>query len=109
MSATRRSPALTISLALIVVATTIILAARGWSFYWMSVQDRVEHPDFRTLRPSGLLGNGYGWVAALLIVLNLAYLERSRCSTARVQRMLARRESARCSARGAASTASSRC
>jgi len=78
MSATRRSPALTISLALIVVATTIILAARGWSFYWMSVQDRVEHPDFRTLRPSGLLGNGYGWVAALLIVLNLAYLVRRR-------------------------------
>ena len=78
MSATRRSPALTISLALIVIATTIILAARGWSFYWMSVQDRVEHPDFRTLRPSGLLGNGYGWVAALLIVLNLAYLVRRR-------------------------------
>ena len=78
MSATRRSPALTVSLALVVVATTIILAARGWSFYWMSVQDRVEHPDFRTLRPSGLLGNGYGWVAALLIVLNLGYLVRRR-------------------------------
>lgn len=66
------------SLALVVVATTIILAARGWSFYWMSVQDRPEHPDFRTLRPSGLLGNGYGWVAALLIVLNLSYLVRRR-------------------------------
>ncbi len=78
MSATRRSPALTLSLALVVVATTIILAARGWSFYWMSVQDRPEHPDFRTLRPSGLLGNGYGWIAALLIVLNLSYLVRRR-------------------------------
>lgn len=78
MSATRRSPALTVSLALVVIATTIILAARGWSFYWMSVQDRPEHPDFRTLRPSGLLGNGYGWIAALLIILNLSYLVRRR-------------------------------
>jgi hypothetical protein len=78
MSATRRSPALTVSLALVVIATTVILAARGWSFYWMSVQDRPEHPDFRTLRPSGMLGNGYGWIAALLIILNLAYLVRRR-------------------------------
>jgi hypothetical protein len=78
MAATRRSPVLTVSLALVVVTTTIILAARGWSFYWMSVQDRPEHPDFRTLRPSGMLGNGYGWIAALLIILNLAYLVRRR-------------------------------
>jgi hypothetical protein len=79
MSATRsRRPVLTVSLALIVLTTTVILAVRGWSFYWMSIQDRPEHPDFRTLRPSGMLGNGYGWIAALLIVLNLGYLVRRR-------------------------------
>ena len=78
MSAPSRRPVLTVSLALVVLTTTIILAARGWSFYWMSIQDRPEHPDFRTLRPSGMLGNGYGWVAALLIILNLSYLVRRR-------------------------------
>jgi hypothetical protein len=79
MSATRsRRPVLTISLALVVVTITVILAARGWSYYWMSIQDRPEHPDFRTLRPSGMLGAGYGWIAALLIVLNLSYLVRRR-------------------------------
>lgn len=78
MSAPIRRPVLTMSLALVVVTITIILAARGWSFYVMSIQDRPEHPDFRTLRPSGMLGNGYGWVAALLIVLNLSYLVRRR-------------------------------
>lgn len=69
---------LTLSLALIVLTITVILAARGWSFYWMSIQDRPEHPDFRTLRPSGMLGAGYGWIAALLIILNLSYLVRRR-------------------------------
>jgi hypothetical protein len=78
MSAPTRRPVLTVSLALVVLTTTIILAARGWSFYWMSIQDRPEHPDFRTLRPSGMLGNGYGWIAALLILLNLSYLVRRR-------------------------------
>jgi hypothetical protein len=65
-------------LALVLVAVTVALAYRGYSFYKLSLQDRVEHPDFRTLRPSGLWGNGYGWVAALLIVLNLSYLIRRR-------------------------------
>jgi cytochrome b561 len=65
-------------LALVLVAVTIGLAYRGWSFYQLSAEDRVEHPDYRTLKASGLLGNGYGWVAALLIVLNLSYLVRRR-------------------------------
>src|SRR5665647_3515137 len=59
---------------LVVTAITVGLAYRGWSFYRLSLEDRVEHPEFRTLRPSGLLGNGYGWIAAMLIVLNLSYL-----------------------------------
>jgi hypothetical protein len=87
MSAPTRRPLLTLSLALIVVATTVLLAARGWSFYWLSIQDRPEHPEFRTLRPSGMLGNGYGWIAALLIVLNLSYLVRRRVGGTRLGSM----------------------
>lgn len=78
MARRRRISALALLLTLILVALTVALAYRGYSFYKLPLQDRVEHPDFRALRPSGLWGNGYGWVAALLIVLNLSYLIRRR-------------------------------
>ncbi|MGE0402405.1 MAG: hypothetical protein AB7T06_37230 [Kofleriaceae bacterium] len=69
---------LTIFLALVLIAVTVALGYRGWSFYLLSAEQRVEHPDFRTLRATGVLGNGYGWVAAMLVVLNLSYLIRRR-------------------------------
>jgi hypothetical protein len=74
-------------LALVLVAIATGLAYRGWSFYQLPIDERVEHPDYRTLRPSGLLGNGYGWVAAMLIVLNLSYLIRRRFGGARLGSM----------------------
>jgi hypothetical protein len=74
-------------LALVLVAITVALGYRGYSFYKLSLEDRVEHPDFRTLRPSGMIGNGYGWVAALLVVLNLSYLIRRRFGGARLGSM----------------------
>lgn len=74
-------------LILLLVALTVGLAYRGWSFYRLSLEDRVEHPDYRTLRPSGLVGNGYGWVAAMLIVLNLSYLIRRRFGGSRLGSM----------------------
>ena len=83
----RRPSALALFLALVLVAVTVGLAYRGWSFYKLSLEDRAEHPDFRKLRPSGMLGNGYGWVAAVLIVLNLSYLIRRRFGGARLGSM----------------------
>jgi cytochrome b561 len=65
-------------LALVLIAITVGLAYRGYSFYKLSLDDRFEHPDYRALKPSGIIGNGYGWVAALLVVLNLSYLIRRR-------------------------------
>lgn len=63
-------------LGIVLMAVTAALIWKGWSFYKLSMEERVEHPDFRTLRSSGFLGNGYGVVAALLIILNLSYLLR---------------------------------
>jgi hypothetical protein len=74
-------------LILALAAITVALAFRGWSFYLLSLEDRVEHPDYRELRPSGLIGNGYGWVAAMLVVLNLSYLIRRRFGGARLGSM----------------------
>jgi len=69
-------------LSLILISITVGLAYRGWSFYRLSLEDRVEHPEFRLLRPSGDYGNGYGWLAAMLVVLNLSYLVRRRFGNA---------------------------
>ncbi|HEU4731305.1 MAG TPA: hypothetical protein VFT22_25600 [Kofleriaceae bacterium] len=74
---------LALVLGLVLISVTVGLAYRGWSFYRLSLEDRVEHPEFRVLRPSGLVGNGYGWVAAMLVVLNLSYLIRRRFGSAR--------------------------
>lgn len=70
-------------LGLILLSVAVGLAYRGWSFYRLSLEDRVEHSEYRMLRPSGLLGNGYGWVAATLVVMNLSYLIRRRFGSAR--------------------------
>jgi cytochrome b561 len=72
-----------LALGLILITITVGLGYRGWSFYRLSLDDRVVHSEFRTLRPSGLYGNGYGWVAAMLVVGNLSYLVRRRFGSAR--------------------------
>src|SRR5512143_1942624 len=74
-------------LSLVLIAISVGLAFRGYSFYKLSLEDRVEHPDFRTLRPTGYLGNGYGWVSAMLVVLNLSYLIRRRFGGSRLGSM----------------------
>lgn len=88
MASRSRSELLSVlSLSLVVLAIAVALGAHGWDFYRLSLEQRVEHPDFRVLRPSGVVGNGYGWVAALLIVLNLSYLVRRRFGGARLGSM----------------------
>lgn len=79
----RRTSFLALVLGLVLISLTVGLAYRGWSFYRLSLEDRVEHPEYRLLRPSGLIGNGYGWVAAMLVVMNLSYLIRRRFGSAR--------------------------
>ncbi len=87
MSSQRRISLFLMFLALVLLAVSLGLAYRGYSFYLLSIEERVEHPDFRALRPTGLYGNGYGWVAAMLVVLNLSYLIRRRFGGARLGSM----------------------
>lgn len=60
------------------VALGALLAWRGADFYALGLVERVEHPDYRALRPSGSLGHGYGIAGTLLILTNLLYLARRR-------------------------------
>jgi len=74
----------TMFLALVVIAITIGLAYRGWSFYTLSLEDRyepehkLERELFRSESSELTGGLAYGWLAAVLIVLNLSYLIRRR-------------------------------
>lgn len=74
----RRSRVFATTLAALVISLGVLLAYRGWSFYLLGLHERPDHPDFKVLRPSGLVGNGYGFAAATLIVTNLLYLARRR-------------------------------
>ena len=74
-------------LAAILIATVAVLAWRGWSFYRLGLEERPDHPEFRKLRPSGTIGNGYGYAGALLVFMNLSYLIRRRFSSARLGSM----------------------
>jgi hypothetical protein len=62
----------------VIVGLTTVLAWRGHGFYQKGLADRVMHPEFRTLRPSGLIGHGYGIVGTAMILTNLLYLVRRR-------------------------------
>jgi hypothetical protein len=83
----RRTSFFALVMSLILITITVGLAYRGWSYYRLSLEDRSGHPEYRLLRPSGLYGNGYGWVAAMLVVLNLSYLIRRRFGSARLGSM----------------------
>lgn len=65
---------MTLGLVLLAVA----LAWRASTFYRLDVATRVEHPDYRTLSPSGFVGHGYGIAGTALMLTNLLYLVRRR-------------------------------
>lgn len=77
-TARRGGRALPATLAALLVALAVLLAYRGWSFYVLPLHERPDHPEFKILRPSGIVGNGYGFAAAVLFVTNLLYLARRR-------------------------------
>lgn len=83
----RRRRAFPIALAALLIALAALLAYRGWSFYTLPLHERPDHPDFRVLRPTGSIGNGYGFAGALLVVTNLLYLARRRISRFRLGSM----------------------
>ncbi len=61
-----------------VIGLGLLLFLRGSSFYLLDLEARVEHPEFRKLRPSGFIGHGYGIAGTGLILTNLLYLVRRK-------------------------------
>jgi hypothetical protein len=66
-------------LVVIVFVTLIALIYRGMSYYGLSMEERVYHPDHALLKPSGLLGHGLGIAGSLFMIIGmLSYMARKR-------------------------------
>lgn len=66
-------------LVIIVVVALITLIYNGISYYSLSTENRVYHPDHSILKPSGLVGHGLGIVGTLFIITGVSsYMARKR-------------------------------
>lgn len=66
-------------LILIAILTTTYLAYEGYAYYLLGMQDRFFHPDHQTLKPSGILGHGFGIIGSLMMLVGVAmYILRKR-------------------------------
>jgi hypothetical protein len=63
---------------ILVLALGAYLHSRGHGFYFKTLEARLEHPEYTSLRPSGPVGHGYGIAGTALIFTNLLYLVRRR-------------------------------
>jgi len=67
------------TLAAIVFVTAILLIYKGVSYYNVSLEERVYHPDHAILKPSGSLGHGIGIMGSLFMIIGiLSYMARKR-------------------------------
>ena len=63
----------------IVILTLIALIFIGTSYYRTSIEERFYHQDNNLLKPSGVLGHGYGIVGSFLMVTGVVtYMARKR-------------------------------
>ncbi len=68
-----------ILLSALVIIIFVVLALKGYSFYIVSLNERFYQPDYAVLKPSGILGHGYGIIGSILMVLGVVlYSTRKR-------------------------------
>ncbi|MFZ4740493.1 MAG: hypothetical protein ACOYLE_04965 [Bacteroidales bacterium] len=69
-------------LAFIVIVVFIYITYIGSSFYKTSIEERFFHQDYKALKPSGILGHGYGILgSAFMLIGVLVYMLRKRFRT----------------------------
>lgn len=66
-------------MASIVIATTIYLSYKGYSYYSTPLEERFYHPDHENFKAGGLYGHGLGIVGTFLMLFGVViYLIRKR-------------------------------
>ncbi len=69
-------------LVLIVAAILAYVLYIGLSFYQTGISERFFHPDYKMLKPSGILGHGFGiFGSAFMLIGVLIYMLRKRIRT----------------------------
>jgi hypothetical protein len=69
-------------LAFIVIVVFIYITYIGSSFYKTSIEERFFHQDYKALKPSGVLGHGYGILGSVFMLIGvLVYMLRKRFRT----------------------------
>jgi len=67
------------SMAVIVAVVLFYLINTGISFYKVKIEERFFHPDYSKLKPSGILGHGYGIWGSLFMMIGVgSYMLRKR-------------------------------
>jgi hypothetical protein len=67
------------TLVTIVFIITVLLFYKGISYYNVSLEERVYHPEHVLLKPSGTLGHGMGITGSLFMIIGmLSYMARKR-------------------------------
>jgi hypothetical protein len=63
----------------IVVFSLVYLTYTGIGYYRTAMEERFYHAHHQTLKPSGVLGHGYGIIGSLLIIIGVgSYMARKR-------------------------------
>ncbi|MBL6964639.1 MAG: hypothetical protein ISR55_12510 [Bacteroidetes bacterium] len=63
----------------IVIITLAYLIISGFSYYKTGLSERFFHPDYVTLKPSGILGHGLGILGSFFMIFGIAiYMLRKR-------------------------------
>ena len=66
-------------LVLVYLLPLIFLIYSGISYYNLSLDERVYHPDHALLKPSGIFGHGYGIIGSLFLIIGVvSYMARKR-------------------------------
>lgn len=66
-------------LSLIVLISLGFLIVEGFFYYEIKLEERFFHPDHESLKPSGILGHGYGILGSLMMVVGVGiYMARKR-------------------------------
>lgn len=67
------------TLTTVIFITLILLLYKGISYYNLSLEERVYNSDHSSLKPSGMLGHGYGVIGSFLIIAGVgSYMLRKR-------------------------------
>ncbi|MBK9000854.1 MAG: hypothetical protein IPM35_34465 [Myxococcales bacterium] len=65
-------------LVLLLISAAAYLMWRGFEFYRLDLESRLDHPDRELLAPGKPIGHGYGVVGTVLMLTNLFYIVRRK-------------------------------